>query len=325
MRRLVPSKDAFPEEIKTAAVVNQGHLDEDFALILRSEDGSKKRKYACIDAGNTMLSVLYFMEQRDRLPEEMRKVAAKNLVDACMRHGIAAPAVLEKQAGDEGGIVYFPEEYLEEDLAAEPVHTTSNGFPLDTFEEVKQASAAFLEGYKALHPRARRLMALDIEKRASALGIDTSPEISRYAGTGYSRDLGVGIEIRESLLPLGARHHGGYSELYKRASVTPPEAFAEALAELDVRSGLSEYWDGYVPDPYFTTFDKIAEHSEFEHTDGVDKVTATDLQRLADNGRSLLLENFPEDLVDGFGKDPVGIFKSLPVPQKKMIMRMAQG
>ena len=322
LTRLVPEKGSLPEEVKTASVVTGDDVDEVFALILRAEDGTKKRKYACVDAGNTVLSVLYFMDRKNILPDEMRKVAAHNLVVACYRHGITVPPVLEKQAGEEGGVQYFEERYIDARQSPEIKHSTHNGLPLDTFEEVKRASVEFYENHRRIHPRDRREMAISIDKRANALGIETSPEMKRYAGDSYSRDLASGIDIRTGLLE-GRDERELYNELYKRASSTSPEVFAEALAGLDAQTGLSEYWDSYVPDPFFTTFDKVAE-AEFEHTDGVDKVTGTDLHRLAKDGRKLLERHFGQDLVDGFTKDPVSIFKSLPVPHKKIVMRLAQ-
>jgi hypothetical protein len=235
-----------------------------------------------------------------------------------------APLVLEKQAGEDGGVVYFEEEYLPEiPELGDHQHKTASGIPLDTLNEVSEAVRYFGENCRGLHPRERRSLAIPIEKRASALGVEVPAELSRYAGDSYAHDLRAYIDIRENLTVDDEDMSGAYRELHKRASSMAPSEFAEALLMLDAASGLSQYWDSYVPDPYYSTFNKVAE-AEFEHSDGVDKVTGSDLQALARNKRKLLLDYFPNNMVDGFIENPIVIFKSLPQPQKKIIMRLAQ-
>jgi RsiW-degrading membrane proteinase PrsW (M82 family) len=46
------------------------------------ENGQKMRKYACIDAGNTALHMLYFLKVAHQLPEEAQKVASARLYHA---------------------------------------------------------------------------------------------------------------------------------------------------------------------------------------------------------------------------------------------------
>ena len=71
--------------------------DEAFALVL--VDGSvEMKKFATIDAGNTALSVEYFLKTAHKLPEEAQKIAAQNLVAACGWYGLEAPEELTKVA-----------------------------------------------------------------------------------------------------------------------------------------------------------------------------------------------------------------------------------
>jgi hypothetical protein len=102
LRAIFPSYEQVPELIKSAHVVQPGERselpDDLFALILVDGDVSL-RKYACVDAGNTALSVEYFMQLRHKLPEEAQKVAASNLTTACGWYGIEPPEALLKVAG----------------------------------------------------------------------------------------------------------------------------------------------------------------------------------------------------------------------------------
>lgn len=98
LRQVFPSLDQVPEAIKTASFKPREALaNEDFALVAVDE-GRVFRKYACYDAGNTMMSVVYFMEHGHKLPEEAVKVAAANLTRACLKFDLVPPAVMVKQA-----------------------------------------------------------------------------------------------------------------------------------------------------------------------------------------------------------------------------------
>jgi hypothetical protein len=102
LRGIFPRQEQLPEIIKQAHALQPSERaelpDNRFALIL--EDGEVElKKYACVDAGNTALSVEYFMQLRHKLPEEAQKVAAANLVTACGWYNIEPPEELQKVAG----------------------------------------------------------------------------------------------------------------------------------------------------------------------------------------------------------------------------------
>ena len=100
-RSVFPVKEALPDIIKEAHVLNskeQGRLPDDlFALVLMDDD-VVLRKYACIDPGNTALSVEYFLKTAQKLPAEAQKLAAENLLKACEWYDIEPPADLQKIA-----------------------------------------------------------------------------------------------------------------------------------------------------------------------------------------------------------------------------------
>jgi hypothetical protein len=94
--------EQVPAFIKTAQylgdVQREALPDDVFALVMLDQ-GAKLRKYACVDKGNTAMSVIYFLENKDKLPEEAQKVAAANLLTACAWHDLEPPAPLMKTAG----------------------------------------------------------------------------------------------------------------------------------------------------------------------------------------------------------------------------------
>ena len=98
---IFPSKDTLPELVKQASYLSQMERealpDDLFALVLQDGDVTL-RKYACIDAGNTILSIGYFLENGHKLPEDAQKVAAENLKIACGWYDLQAPEELDKVA-----------------------------------------------------------------------------------------------------------------------------------------------------------------------------------------------------------------------------------
>ncbi len=91
-----------PNFIKTAQFLEEPHreqLPDDVYALVMVDQGAKFRKYACVDKGNTALSVIYFLENKDKLPEEAQKVAAANLLTACKWYDFQPPAPLMKMAG----------------------------------------------------------------------------------------------------------------------------------------------------------------------------------------------------------------------------------
>ncbi len=101
LRSVYAERADVPDLVKNASPVSAERRetlpDDVFALVLRNGD-TTLRKFACIDEGNTALSVLYFIKNAHKLPEEAQKVAAANLCTACGWYDFAVPEALEKIA-----------------------------------------------------------------------------------------------------------------------------------------------------------------------------------------------------------------------------------
>jgi hypothetical protein len=99
LKEIFPTFDAVPSFVKQAealdAPLRERLPDNVFALVLHNGD-QQLRKYACTDPGNTTLSVLYFLKNASKLPEEAQKTAAENLEIACSWYGLEE---LAKEAG----------------------------------------------------------------------------------------------------------------------------------------------------------------------------------------------------------------------------------
>jgi len=110
LREKIPEA-GLPEFVKEASFLDEqrrASLPDDVFAVVMLDQGEPIRKFACVDKGNTALSVIYFMENRHKLPEEAQKVAAANLITACGWYDIEPPESLLKTAGLLGKVVGAP-------------------------------------------------------------------------------------------------------------------------------------------------------------------------------------------------------------------------
>ena len=102
LREIFPTYESLPDLVKEAHPLTQEQRDELpddlFALVLLDGD-TVMRKMACVDRGNTALSVEYFVKTAHKLPGEAQKVAAQNLITACGWYDLEPPEILRKIAG----------------------------------------------------------------------------------------------------------------------------------------------------------------------------------------------------------------------------------
>ncbi len=431
-RSIFPTYASIPPLVKTARAISpeeQGSLPDDvFALVLL-DNGVGLRKFACTDAGNTALSVLFFIKNAHKLPDQARVTAAQNLKTACGWYGLDIPEELEKEASGLGKAMFalqlpgtvnntkqniksnlsgirqaeaggttvanlhqmkgkmaevsgtvdmpqsnpnpaqkksFPVKTAAEDFGPEESekynggtpgkqpkrnpqakllhpfvdvsgkdstktasrtserHALGNKYPIDDYGQVKTAAEYFTKYTKWFTPEERREYCVNLTKRASELQISLPEEIRRYGGDSYADDetMKVAHTARLNLLLEDGEKKVLNALFEKRASIDP-ELYAISLAEFDKATGLSLYYDQHVFDPYLSTFEKIAEEDDWSEVLGNDLVTSHMLKEISKTNFPLLKKMFGEEMAVEFRKDPIGIFKSLPVDQKKIVARMA--
>jgi len=203
------------------------------------------------------------------------------------------------------------------------VYALNGQYPLDSFGQVKVASAYFEQYAREFQPEDRRTFCKALLKQAEALGISVGDDVRHYGGEDFAAPdmLKVAHDSRIGLI-LDPGQRVLLTSLFEKAAELGPELFADTLAEFDKVAGLNYLYDKDLADPYYSTFYKQAEQ-EYSYIDGNDMVTEDALRALARSTRTTMRTQFAEDFVDEFCKDPVGIFKSMPKDQKKIIMRLA--
>jgi hypothetical protein len=199
-------------------------------------------------------------------------------------------------------------------------------YPLDNYGQVKQAAAYFEEYGRLMPPVDRHEFCVNLTKRAEALMIPVSDTVRKYGSEKYAsaHELEAALDTRRQLL-----QQDDITLLDKIASAAPtlmPDDFAYILEAFDQSRGLHNVYDSHVMDPYYSTygFEKKAEdQDDWSDIIGNYQITAHELKACALNQWLRLQKQFGIEFADEFKKDPIAIYKSMPVEQKKLIIRIA--
>ena len=212
-------------------------------------------------------------------------------------------------------------------------------YPLDSYAQVKKAGEYFDVYVNHMEPAVRREYAANLVKRAADLSLPMSDIARKYGSDDFApeHEIKAAFDARrteiqhdtDNLALLGDVEKVARFRMWKEASAETPRSFTAAevvsiLAEFDKRAGLDHHYGRTIPDPYYSIygFEKDAS-ADFSEVIGNETVTAADLTRVARIGAASIKVTFGSDFQEEFLKDPIGIFKSLPLDQKKMMMRIA--
>ena len=197
-------------------------------------------------------------------------------------------------------------------------------YPLDSYADVKQASAYYADNWKAMAPVHRHEFCSNLSKRASALGITPTDAgmLPKYASTTYGSQLQVdsAFDSRVSFLKT-AEEKSVLEELRGLQTRVTPQALAGALCEFDKTASIDHLYDEHILDPYAALLGKVAEDSDSTIV-GNDYLSHNALREFARTNAPQLEDMYGDEFVNEFRKDPVAIFQSMPNSQKKVIARL---
>lgn len=217
-----------------------------------------------------------------------------------------------------------PPKVMKEKKAERYALPSKTRYPLDSYAHVELASQYFDKYASAFTPEERREYCVNMVKRADELGISVSSEARQYGSVEWAPEdkLALGYTTRKQACGEIGALSDTLDMLYEKRAEIEPELFAATLGEFDKVAGLDSSYDRSIPDPFASVFGaKVAE--EWSELIGNDYVTEQDLRRLAKIGQRALKSTFSEEFAVEFRKNPVAIFQSLPLDQKRIVMRMA--
>ena len=208
---------------------------------------------------------------------------------------------------------------------APPEQTLLDGkYPVDSYDQVKQAASYFYESGGSFHPQQKHTYCVKLASRMAELGMQIPEDIQRYGSTDYAADVDSYLEHRRGL--VDACFYPAIDTLLEKRASVRPDTFVEAVAEFDKMASLNWFWGAQVADPWYTVFGPSLEKTaalEWCWDEQGARIREEDLENLARNGHGLLKKSFRHDLVESFCKNPKSTFESLPRPEKLVLARMA--
>lgn len=204
-------------------------------------------------------------------------------------------------------------------------------YPLDTPEQVKTAEAYFDENLQLFPLPERRVFAHQTYSRANELGLKVAGRMLDYAGEDYGPYIDAELLARAQSFE-GTGSEAIYEVLAEKRAELDPMVMVQVLLEADVKTGADRSYDRPgtgLRNPYEAVYGsaKVAEtqpttEESFSWVGGSDYVSGFQLSALAASG-SKLDHTFGAGFGKSFSADPIGIFKSLPDPQKVILSRLA--
>ncbi len=203
-------------------------------------------------------------------------------------------------------------------------------YPIDTADQVKTAANYFDEHMHEFALSDRRTFAHSVVHRADELDVSVGGSVLKYAGSGYGPFINSELTARVRGF-AGTGHEAVYEMLQEKQASVAPAVMAEMLKEADRATGADQSYGrpgvGF-RDPYQAVYGKVAQEAEtdkqetYSWSDDTNYVTGPQLNALAAAGRNLD-DEFGKGFTERFRKDPVGMFSSLPDPNKVLLSRLA--
>jgi hypothetical protein len=205
-------------------------------------------------------------------------------------------------------------------------------YPIDNSALLEKAASYFNEHLGAFPLAERRVFAQCVAQRAAELGMKVAGAVLDYAGDQYGPNLVPELHARISQFE-GTGHEIVYEVLLEKRAEIDPMIMAEMLREADEETGAARAYGrpgvGLL-DPFAVVYggQKLAakpepkEEDTYSWSEGGDYVSGFQLMALSKQGLKLN-ELFGDGFADSFQKDPIGIFKSMPSPQKVVLSRLA--
>lgn len=205
-------------------------------------------------------------------------------------------------------------------------------YPIDNAALVEKAASYFNEHVGSFPLAERRVFAQSVVHRAGELGMKLAGAVLDYAGDQYGPHLVPELHARIHQFE-GTGHEAVYEMLLEKKAEIDPMIMAEMLREADEATGAARSYGrpgvGLL-DPMTAVYggQKLAAKPEpakedtYSWSEGGDYVSGFQLMALAKQGLKLN-ELFGDGFADSFQKDPIGIFESMPSPQKVVLSRLA--
>ena len=352
--KLVKLASVRPETyIMTAEEKSRLH-DDDYALCFITKEAQKISKFPIDSHDNAWLSNQYFPDTYHKLTKAAAVTAAQNIKKACAHFGIAPMAEVEKVAslverevthnvsyeGDREDVSWLLDLRGHEKTAAEVMQPfadvekigdnyTHAQYILPTQAHVKLAAKFFDEKHEKIPLTQRAKYACAVQRRARELGMTkVGGAVEKYAGDNYGAHLDGHLASRRAMLDGRPELVGELNKLAAAKKEFTPQQFAQVLHGFDKKAGLSQYYGGYLANPFMATFAGLPdEGSSVRWMDkkGSRSLSTEEVRKLVNDSNTKIAEYFGSAMASELKKDPVSIFESLPNDAKEVLANIHDG
>ena len=295
--------------------------DRDFALIIQKEKRAH-RKFPVSDEESTKLSAIYFSENKNKLPDEMRKTAGANIKEAFLKNDMDIPNFLEEYdngtlnntvsgslvkkasvSDDDFGLVYKKD--------GEKVRK----FPLTNKKNTKRALEKFDDVKGKLDDDQAKKLKENILDACHEFGININEETEIEKSATLKRDMKFRTKnlTKEAQLP-----YMKVADMVEKDEICIEKA-AAVMERLDDENNLHrtfspmETLTGNKPN----TIEIPKREKTASIEDKLPSVISNPKMKQAFLKK--LKEHFDEGMVEGIAQDPQTVIESLPDPHKDII------
>ena len=216
-------------------------------------------------------------------------------------------------------------------------YALKNQYPIDTEEQLKTAAVYFGKYINRFDPAQRSAIATNMEKRASDLGVNIDSDwIKNYSritkeSSIYSPDFERNVELRKQACLVGkikvsvnGTKMSGEKVLEKiseQKNNIKPSDMADLISDFDKLAGLEGLYDNRIYDPIYTVFGSNYD-ADYDRTKLASGISSTNIRAAACDKEFIdkVAGVFGQDFAKDFQHNPVGIFESMPAPEKELIM-----
>ena len=215
-------------------------------------------------------------------------------------------------------------------------YAIKNMYPIETEDQLKTASVYFGKYLANFHPAERVAIAGNMEKRASDLGVKIDADwMHNYTRKTemYSPDFDMhmtmrkeacaGKKIKQSDKLIDAQDL--LAKVASMKSAIKPKEMVDLVSEFDKKAGLVESYDRRIRDPFFTVYGSST-NPRYDHVKVAKDMYASQLEDATNNESfiSKLSGAYGKDFAEDFKQDYLGIYESMPSPDKQNIIEMAR-
>lgn len=290
-----------PDIVKTAADTSLAQpYAEDYALAVNTPSGPLF-KYPIVDAGNAVVSAIYFEKTASALPDGLRQEAATRICEALQSVGLEPTAALVQLASAEK-TASAPDQYEER------------------YQEMRARQSNVVDEFLSRAPSQRRELALMMKTAGKQLPDD----VACYGEDAHGSDLPFACGLRVQL--TSDAHRGNFDDLLKVAYAHSPAEIIEVLAEFDLANGLTRFYDTKLPDPYRSVYGTTLEKAAMRKVASISingRSYASDVVGRFASKHSIDIDaTFGEGVSHQLADDPIAVLTSLPDPHRRAIATM---